>query len=100
MRSEEARTCPVSVDTKNNPSSSWLWDLWETRRVFQVSAVNAKRFPQTRQIPQPSESCCDRPFEESGFGLHRADAAVCRMPPLAVVEHFDVIKQSVMCRLA
>jgi hypothetical protein len=23
--SGEVRTCPVSVDTKNNPSSSWLW---------------------------------------------------------------------------
>jgi len=51
MRYEGSRTCPVSVDTKNNLSSSWLWDLWETRRVFQVAAVNAKRFPQTRQIP-------------------------------------------------
>ena len=45
------RTCPVMVDTKNNPSSSWLWDLWETVWVFQVSAVYAERFPQTRQIP-------------------------------------------------
>ena len=45
------RTCPVSVDTKNSASSSWLWSLWETSEVFQVAAVNAKRFPQTRQNP-------------------------------------------------
>jgi len=37
-------------------SSSRLWELWETRRVFQVAAVNAKRFPQPRQIPQPPKN--------------------------------------------
>jgi hypothetical protein len=34
-------------------SPSRLWDLWETRRVFQAVAVNAERFPLPRQIPQP-----------------------------------------------
>jgi len=88
------------MDTKNSASSSWLWSLWETRRVFQVAAGNAQRLPQTRQNPQSDESCCNFPFEESGFCLRRADSSDRRVSSLTVVENFNVVKQGVMCGLA
>ncbi len=43
-------SCLGFVD-KNSPFSSGLWELWETRRVFQGAAVRAQRDPQTRQLP-------------------------------------------------
>ena len=88
------------MDTKNSASSSWLWSLWETRRVFQVAAGNAQRFPQARQNPQSDESCRNFPFEELGFCLRRADSSDRRVSSLTVVENFDVVRQGVMCGLA
>jgi len=38
---EAACTCLDRVDSKNSPSSSGLWELWETRSVFQGTVGRA-----------------------------------------------------------
>jgi hypothetical protein len=59
-----------------NPSSSWLWELWETRRVFQVVEGNARRFPQPRQLPQPSSAAF--PVVDTAPRPSRSNSVSCR----------------------
>ena len=73
-----AGTCPVSVDTKNNPSSSWLWSLWETGGFSKWLLETRSVFRRHGRIHSQMNHAATR------LSKNRASACTGLIPPFVV----------------